>query len=105
LNSLLGQTVLDHSYVKNAVSQIPEEIAQLEHSPSGILLRIYTTEPSIHIYTGDGLQQPFQARAGVALETQHFPNSPHCPQFPNTVLKKGETFRSQTVYEFSLKPE
>jgi aldose 1-epimerase len=39
--------------------------------------------------------------AGVALETQHFPDSPNRPDFPSTVLKPGETFRSRTEYRFS----
>ena len=40
-------------------------------------------------------------RAGLCLETQHFPDSPNQPGFPSTVLRPGETFRSKTVYRFS----
>ena len=39
--------------------------------------------------------------AGVALETQHYPDSPNRPDFPSTVLRPGETFRSRTEYRFS----
>jgi len=40
---------------------------------------------------------------GVALETQHFPDSPNRPEFPSTVLRPGEVYRSQTVYGFSAR--
>ena len=40
--------------------------------------------------------------AGVALETQHYPDSPNHPEFPSTVLRPGETFRSRTEYRFSV---
>lgn len=39
--------------------------------------------------------------AGVALETQHYPDSPNHPEVPTTVLRPGETFRSHTEYRFS----
>jgi aldose 1-epimerase len=37
----------------------------------------------------------------VALETQHFPDSPNRPRFPSTVLRPGETFTSTTVHRFA----
>jgi aldose 1-epimerase len=40
--------------------------------------------------------------AGVALETQHYPDSPNHPEFPSTVLRPGETFRSRTEYHFGV---
>ena len=39
--------------------------------------------------------------AGVALETQHYPDSPNRPDFPSTVLRPGDTFKSHTEYRFS----
>ena len=72
-------------------------------------MKVLTTEPGIQVYTGQGLNTeghggahygPF---AGVALETQHFPDSPNKPQFPTTTLKAGETYESTTVYAFSVK--
>lgn len=41
--------------------------------------------------------------AGIALETQHFPDSPNRPEFPSTVLRPGEEFASTTVYGFSVR--
>ncbi|MFF5422382.1 aldose epimerase family protein, partial [Streptomyces misionensis] len=47
--------------------------------------------------------RPFGPCAGVALETQHFPDSPNRPEFPSTVLRPGEEFVSTTVYGFSVR--
>ena len=44
--------------------------------------------------------RPYTRRSGFALETQHYPDSPNRPEFPSTVLKPGETYRSRTVYAF-----
>ena len=44
-----------------------------------------------------------RATDGLALETQHFPDSPNKPQFPSTLLKPGETFHSETVMHFTVK--
>jgi aldose 1-epimerase len=45
----------------------------------------------------------YQRRTGLCLETQHFPDSPNQPTFPPAVLRPGETFRSTTVYRFSVR--
>ena len=86
-----------------------KEAAILRDEASGREMKVFTTEPGIQVYTGQGLNTeghggahygPF---AGVALETQHFPDSPNKPQFPTTTLKAGETYESTTVYAFSAK--
>ncbi|WP_254245118.1 hypothetical protein [Hymenobacter sp. BRD67] len=41
--------------------------------------------------------------AGFCLETQHFPDSPNQPNFPNTVLKPGETYHTATTYTFGVR--
>jgi len=64
-------------------------------SAAGRTLELETTEPGLQVYTGDKLDPP---RTGIALETQHFPDSPNHPNFPSTVLRPGETFASTTVY-------
>ena len=44
----------------------------------------------------------YPARAALCLETQHYPDSPNRPEYPSTVLKAGEEFKSTTVFAFSL---
>jgi len=47
--------------------------------------------------------EAFDSYSGVALETQHYPDSPNHPEFPSTLLKPGETFKSKTIYKFGVK--
>jgi aldose 1-epimerase len=44
----------------------------------------------------------YRPRAGFALETQHYPDSPNQPAFPSTVLRPGQVYRSSTTYRFSV---
>jgi aldose 1-epimerase len=67
------------------------------------VLTVATTEPGLQLYTGDHLPAPLAPGEGVALETQHFPDSPNRPAFPSTVLRPGEVYRSETVYGFSAR--
>jgi aldose 1-epimerase len=85
------------------------EAAVLHDPGSGRRLTVLTTEPGLFLYTANfldtgrrmkgGVRYPL--RAGVALETGHFPDSPNQPHFPRTTLLPGETFNSRTVFAFS----
>ena len=85
--------------------------AEVREPKSGRLMKVSTTEPGIQFYTGNFLDGSVIGKGGIAykknfglcLETQHYPDSPNHPEFPTTVLRPGETFRSTTVYEFSAK--
>ena len=84
--------------------------ARIEEPGSGRRLEISTTEPAIQIYTANSFNgsemgaegHPYRRNDGVALEPQHLPDSPHHPDFPSTILRPGEVFRSVTVYRFSV---
>ncbi len=83
--------------------------ARLEEPRSGRVLEIQTTEPGLQVYSGNFLcgdlvgtgGRPYLHRGGIALETQHFPDSPNNPDFPTTVLRPGDVFTSTTVYRLS----
>lgn len=84
-------------------------LAARVHEPaSGRILEVLTTEPGLQFYSGNFLNGTLAGSAGttyrqgdgLALETQHFPDSPNKPNFPSTVLRPGETFRSRTVFRF-----
>ena len=83
--------------------------ARLEDPTSGRTLEVLTTEPAIHLYTANwisgrdkGAQGTlYRAYDGIALETQHYPDSPNRPEFPSTLLKPGNVFRSTTIFRFS----
>jgi aldose 1-epimerase len=94
----------DHNFVLDkGVTATAEEVAELYDPASGRVLTVATTEPGLQLYTADHLGAPFAPGEGVALETQHFPDSPNRPGFPSTVLRPGEVFRSETVYGFSVR--
>ena len=86
------------------------EAAVLRDPRSGRKLTVSTTEPGLFLYTGNFLDTQrrmkgnitYAQRAGVALETGHFPDSPNQPHFPSTTLLPGETFKSRTVFAFSV---
>ncbi|MEU9597047.1 aldose epimerase family protein [Streptomyces sp. NPDC048109] len=94
----------DHNFVLDkGVTDAAEEVAELYDPASGRVLTVATTEPGLQLYTADHMGEPFAPGDGVALETQHFPDSPNRPGFPSTVLRPGEVFRSETVYRFSVR--
>ena len=75
-------------------------------------MEVYTTEPGIQFYSGNFLDgtlkntrggTKYVKHAGLCLETQHFPDSPNQPAFPNTIIKPGDTYQQITVYKFSTK--
>lgn len=94
----------DHNFVLDkGVTDTPVEVAELHDPASGRVLTVATTEPGLQIYTADHLGEPFAPGEGIALETQHFPDSPNRPEFPSTELRPGEVYRSETVYGFSVR--
>jgi len=78
---------------------------------SGREMEVYTTEPGLVFYSGNWLSEKVKGRNGVpytkngafCLETQHYPNSVNIPSFPDTILRPGKTFSSQTVYKFLVR--
>jgi len=80
----------------------------LSEALSGRSLEVWTTEPALHVYTANTVAlvgrggAAYRPHCGVALETQHYQNSPNRPGFPSTVLRPGETFRSRTEYRFGV---
>jgi len=85
-----------------------EVAARLRDPSSGRQMTILTTEPGLQFYSGNFLDgslygtsgHQYRQGDGLALETQHFPDSPNKPQFPSTVLRPGQTYATTTVYAF-----
>lgn len=101
----------DHNFVlAETDADTLRRAARLYAPDTGRLLTVRTTEPGLQFYSGNFLDGSFTGkgetygrREGLALETQHFPNSPNEPAFPSTILRPGEEHTSRTVYEFSVR--
>jgi aldose 1-epimerase len=94
----------DHNFVLDkGITEEAVQVAELHDPASGRVLTVATTEPGLQLDTADHLPEPFAPGDGIALETQHFPDSPNRPEFPSTVLRPGEVYRSETVYGFGTR--
>lgn len=101
----------DHNWVLGTNGDDKVVAATLYSPASGISMDMFTSEPGVQIYTGnflDGTQTGkrgvvYNKRAGVCLETQHYPDSPNKPEWPTTTLRPGEKYSSHTAYRFSVK--
>jgi aldose 1-epimerase len=86
----------DHNFVVMHGSKSLSLAGRVTDPKSGRVLEVRTTEPGVQLYTANHLQH-----RAVCLETQHYPDSINHPEFPSTVLRPGENFKSTTVWAFS----
>jgi len=102
----------DHNFVVNRKEENePVPVAEVYDPLSGRVLKVISTQPGVQFYTGNFLDGSLKGKGGViygkhsafCLETQHFPDSPHHPHFPSTVLREGELFKHSTIFAFSVK--
>ena len=105
----------DHNWVLNRPSPDDTSMmlaATLCEPSSRRLLQVWTTEPGIQFYAGNFLDgtlygpsgHAYRQGDGLALETQHYPDSPNQPTFPSTVLRPGETYETSTIFELLINP-
>jgi aldose 1-epimerase len=96
----------DHNFVVDGEGL--RHVATLRGA-SGRTLVVESDQPGVQVYTGahfDGTVTgtsgtAYGPLAGIALETQGFPDAPHHSTFPSTVLRAGVTWRSTTVWRLS----
>jgi len=101
----------DHNWVLDSQSGQLALAAIAAEPASGRTLEVWTQEPGIQFYCGNFLDgtavgksgQPYPHRSGFCLETQHYPDSPNQPAFPNTILSPGQTYRTATIFKFSAR--
>ncbi|MBK3519844.1 aldose epimerase family protein [Carboxylicivirga marina] len=99
---------IDHNFVINGYDGSLKLAARLEHKAAGRTMEVYTDQPGVQIYTGSHfdssekgkLGAPIEKWAGVALETQIFPDSPNKEHFPDAILKAEEHYKHICVYKF-----
>ena len=106
----------DHNFVLNkqrrAVGSTLEgmtKAVEVVGDKTGIKMEVFTTEPAVQFYGGNFFKgtdmgrtgKPIGYREAFALETQHYPDSPNHPTYPNTILRPGDTYKQTTEYKFS----
>ena len=97
----------DHCYVLRGQEGKLTLAARAKDPTSGRIMEIFTTEPGVQLYCGNFLgggagEGGYKQHDAFCLETQHYPDSPNQPQFPSTVLRPGETYKSTTLHKFSV---
>jgi aldose 1-epimerase len=106
---LKNGTGYDHNYVLRGTGF--KHAATISGDKTGIVMDVFTTEPGLQFYSGNfmagkntfkgGAKDEF--RTAFCLETQHFPDSPNQPSFPSTELNPGQTYKTNSLYRFSVK--
>lgn len=99
----------DHNWVLASAGNLDRLAVRVIDPASGRALEMYTTEPGVQIYTSNGMDGSLKGKNGIAydrhgaftLETQHFPDAPNQPEFPDTTLRAGEKYTQTTVYRFT----
>jgi aldose 1-epimerase len=100
----------DHNYILNKTKAMGMfHAATVKGDKSGIVMDIYTQEPGLQFYSGNFMQSKNTFKSGakddfrtaIAMETQHFPDSPNQPAFPSTVLKPGQLYKTSSIYKFT----
>lgn len=99
----------DLNYVLDNEKGELKKAAELSEKRTGRKVAVYTTQPGVQLYTGYYIpafsfasEKKYGRYTGVALEPQHYPDSPNKKNFPSVVLKPGETYTHQTKYKFDL---
>lgn len=102
----------DHNYIIQQKASFPDSdfrpvlAAEVREPKSGLKLMMYTTEPGVQFYSGNFLDGTivgnggaYNKHSGFCLEAQHFPDSVHHPEFPNTILRPGQVYKQKTIYQ------
>ncbi len=100
----------DHCYVLRSAGTL-HQAACVTEPQTGRVMDVWTTEPAVQLYTSNYLHVStpghdgtlYSYQSGLCLETQHYPDAPNHAHFPSTILTPGETLRSTTIYQFSVK--
>ncbi|MEE2772367.1 MAG: galactose-1-epimerase, partial [Bacteroidota bacterium] len=100
----------DHNFVlTEAQTGDLNKAATVTGDQSGIVMDIFTQEPGLQFYSGNFMQSKNTFKSGAkdeyrtafAMETQHFPDAPNQPEFPQITLEPGDTYHTVSEYKFS----
>jgi aldose 1-epimerase len=104
----------DHCWVLNrgAGEDGLRRAVHVREPDSGRVLELFTQEPGLQFYSGNFLDgslsgkggRRYELRSGFCIEPQHFPDSPNQPSYPNTILRPGEVYATESRFRFSVEP-
>src|SRR5438552_3961265 len=85
--------------------------ARVYEPKTGRVMEVLTTQPGVQLYTGNFLDgkltgpngQVYAQHTGFCLETQYFPDSVNHPEFPSSILRPGQAFKSTTIFKFDTR--
>lgn len=99
----------DHNWEINRAGDTPNPVAGVYDPVSGRAMTVYSTQPGVQFYTGNFLSgvagkngAVYDKNAAFCLETQHFPDSPNQPSFPDSILLPGDRYRHETIWHFDF---
>lgn len=109
--ALINGLGYDHNWVLHKHGDKFTEAAVIYEPSNGVQMRVLTDQPAMQFYGGNFFKgkdtgkygEVYNYRTSFAMETQHFPDSPNQPAFPNTILKPGETYEHICVYKFEIR--
>jgi aldose 1-epimerase len=108
----IGTAGYDHNFCLSEGQGPLRPVARLSSAESGVRMEVATTEPGLQVYDGSHLSgapghagRRLKAHAGLAMETQAWPDSPNRPDFPDCILRPGDTYRAETSYSFSTRDQ
>lgn len=113
ISNVAGGGGYDHNFVLRKGPESSDRVqlaAVLRDTSSGRSLTVHSNAPGLQVYSGNFLDGsavgkdgiPYARHSGVALESQGFPNSVNTPSFPSVVVRPGETYRHEVLYQFGL---
>lgn len=96
----------DHNWCLNNKGKFAKVI-EMSSALSGITMEVYTDLPGVQMYSGNFLEKEvgkqgivYHKRAGICFETQYYPDAINHENFPSPVCKKGEEYKTTTIYKF-----
>lgn len=92
----------DHNFIIDGKEDEFRFVGRVRSPEPGIAMSVYSNQPGVQFYTGNFLGKPFSKHQGLCLETQNFPDAPNKKAFPDSILRPGEAYCSQTAFEFDV---
>ena len=97
----------DHNFIVDGKGY--RLMAEAVSEDTGIHMKAYTDAPAVQFYAGNFIKKQvgkggcaYDDRHGFCLESQYCPDAVNNPAFESPILKAGETYRTRTVYQFSI---